>query len=140
MRHIGALMSHDKVRFILAGGSTTAFSYLLYALLLMFLDPKPAYALSYAIGILWSYSVNTLWVFRRTWTWRGLMSFPLVYLVQAGLSYLVFVLLLDRWSLSALAAPLVTIVLMLPLTYLLGRFVILRTSPPLSHPPGDFPP
>ena len=137
MRRIGALLSHDKVRFLLAGGSTTAFSYGLYALLLLSLHPKPAYALSYALGIVWSYSVNTVWVFRRKWTWRGLLSFPLVYVVQAGLSYLLFVLLLDRWSLPALAAPLVTIVLMLPLTYVLGRFVIHRTSPSASHSSGN---
>ncbi len=140
MRGFGALLGHDKIRFILAGGSTTAFSYALYALLLLCLQPKPAYGLSYALGIVWSYSVNTVWVFHRKWTWRGLLSYPMVYVVQAGLSYLIFVLLLDRWSLPALAAPLITIVLMLPLTYLLGRFVIQRTSPSVSHSPGDSPP
>lgn len=140
MRRLSKILSWEKSRYLVAGGSTTGFTYLLYALLLLRMDAKPAYALSYVLGIVWSYFVNTVWVFRRKWTWRGLMSFPLVYLVQAGLSYLLFVLLLDHWSLPALAAPLVTIVLMLPLTYLLGRFVIHRTSPPLSQPPGDSPP
>lgn len=141
MRRMVALASHDKVRFILAGASTTAVSYLLYVLLLLlYMDAKPAYALSYALGIVWSYSVNTVWVFHRTWTWRGLLSFPLVYVVQAGLSFLLFALLIDRWSLPELVAPLVIIVLMLPLTYVLGRAVIHRTSPPAHHSSGDTPP
>lgn len=140
MRRIAAILAHDKARFILAGGSTTLLSYALYALLLLGVHAKPAYALSYLMGIAWSYSINTIWVFRRKWTWRGLLSFPLVYAAQAGLSFLLFVLLLDHWSLPALAAPLVTIVLMLPLTYVLGRAVIHRTSPSPPHSSRDSPP
>ena len=124
MRSLDVMLSNDKLRFLLAGGSTTAFSYFLYVM-----------------GIAWSYSVNTVWVFRRRWTWRGLLAFPLVYVVQAGLSFVIFVLLIDRWSLPELLAPLATIVLMLPLTYLLGRAVIHRTSPPsTSHSSTETPP
>ena len=141
MRSLDVMLSNDKLRFLLAGGSTTAFSYFLYALFLLGMGAKTAYALSYVMGIAWSYSVNTVWVFRRRWTWRGLLAFPLVYVVQAGLSFVIFVLLIDRWSLPELLAPLATIVLMLPLTYLLGRAVIHRTSPPsTSHSSTETPP
>ncbi|MEO6384466.1 MAG: GtrA family protein [Thermomonas sp.] len=141
MRRLGVLSSNDKLRFVLAGGSTTVFSYLLYALFLWGMDAKIAYSLSYVLGIAWSYSANTIWVFRRRWTWRGLLSFPLVYLIQAGLSFIIFVLLIDLWSLPELLAPLVTIVLMLPLTYVLSRAVIDRTSPSsASRSSTDTPP
>ena len=130
MRRLVTLLESDKIRFLLAGGSTTAFSYLLYALLLLGMTAKPAYALSYVLGIFWSYWVSSVFVFRRKLTWKGFASFPMVYLVQAVLSFLLFTVLLDKLSLPALVAPLVTIVLMLPVTYLLGRAVIYRTSPP----------
>lgn len=127
------LLANDKVRFLLGGASTTAFSYAVYWGLLQVLAPKPAYALAYAAGIGWSYVVTSRWVFRRTATWRGLFAFPLVYLAQAAVSFAVFVLLVDVAGLHPLLAPLVTVVLALPLTYLLGRAVVLRTSPPSTH-------
>lgn len=130
-------MHSDKARFLVAGGSTTAISYLAYALFLWVMDPKAAYALSYVLSIGWSYWVTSTWVFRRPLTWKGLLSFPLVYVVQALLSFLLFVVLLDRLLLPPLAAPLVTIILMLPLTYVLGRAVIHRTSPATPDPPPD---
>lgn len=128
------LLAKDKVRFLLAGGTTTAFSYVVYWALLQLLTPKPAYALAYVAGIGWSYVATTLWVFRRRPTWRGLIAFPLVYLAQAALSFGVFVLLIDWAGLHPLLAPLLTVVLALPLTYVLGRAVVHRTSPPPPSP------
>jgi len=131
---VARLLAHDKVRFVLAGGSTTAFSYLLYWGLLQVLTPKPAYALAYVAGIGWSYIVTSAWVFRRAPTWRGLAAFPLVYAVQAAVSFGVFVLLIDLAGLPPLLAPLATVILAMPLTYLLGRAVVNRTSPPAPSP------
>ena len=128
------LLTSDKVRFLLAGASTMAFSYLVYWGLLQVLQPKPAYGLAYVAGIGWSYVVTTAWVFRRAPTWRGLASFPLVYLVQAAVSFGVFVLLIDIGGLHPLLAPLVTVIAALPLTYVLGRAVVNRTSPPSPSP------
>jgi putative flippase GtrA len=140
MRRLTAgLLANDKLRFLLGGASTTAFSYLLYAALLLAMPAKVAYAISWVAGIGWSYWVSSVWVFRRAMSWRGMLSFPLVYLAQAGLSFLLFVLLVDHWRMPALAAPLVIIVLMLPVTYLLGRAVIHRTSP-APKPQVDSPP
>lgn len=129
---VARLLANDKVRFLLAGGTTTAFSYLVYWALLQVLEPKPAYAIAYVLGIAWSYLATTRWVFRRAPTWRGFAAFPLVYLAQAALSFGVFVLLIDWAGLHPLLAPLVTVVLALPLTYLFGRAVVHRTSPPTS--------
>ena len=135
MKRLGArLLARDKVRFLLAGGSTTAFSYLVYWGLLQVMAPKPAYAVAYVAGIGWSYVVTSTWVFRRVPTWRGLAAFPLVYLVQAAVSFGVFVLLIDVAGLHPLLAPLATVVVAMPLTYVLGRAVVNRTSPPTSSP------
>ena len=140
MTWIRALASRDKFRFLVAGVSTTAFSYLLYVVfLLAAMAPKPAYALAYALGIAWSYSINSVWVFRQSWSWKGLLSFPLVYLVQAAVSFFIFVALLDKLHVPRLVAPLLTIVLLLPLTYVLSRALIRKTSA-RTTPPGDQPP
>lgn len=129
VRLVNRLLGSDKSRFVIAGASTTAVSYLVYLLLLLAFQAKLAYGLAYALGILWSYWINSTWVFRRKPTWTGLLSFPLVYVVQALASFGLFALLVDRLSMSKVLAPLLIVVLMLPVTFLLGRLVIDRTSP-----------
>jgi putative flippase GtrA len=136
LRHLPVIGS-DKLRFLIAGASTTAFSYLLYAAMLPWVAPKIAYAVSYVVGIVWSYTVNSVWVFGGRWTWKGLASYPLVYLVQALLSFFLFSFLLQHAQVHPLVAPLVTLVLMLPVTYLLGRAIVRRTSPGSADTPAD---
>lgn len=125
----------DKLRFLIAGASTTAFSYLLYLALLRWWPPTPAYVAAYIAGIIWAYSINSLWVFRGRWTWRGLATYPLVYVAQALLSVGMFWVLVDHWRLSAVWTPLLIVVLMLPMSYWLGRWVVYTTS--LRQRPRD---
>jgi len=125
-----AALADARVRYLIAGGSTTAFSYLLYVLLLLSWPALPAYALAYVAGIVWAYSVNSVWVFRGRWRWRGLAAYPLVYLLQALLSFALFALLVERWGLHPLWAPLVTVAAMLPIGYWAGRAVVHTTSRP----------
>lgn len=135
MRPVKRLLASDKIRFLLAGASTTAFSYALYLPALLVLDPKLAYGLSYAAGIVWAYTVNTLWVFRAPWQWRGLLRYPLVYAVQAGLSFLIFYILVERLGLWPVIAPLITVMLTIPATYVLSRALI-RPRAPAGRPPA----
>lgn len=130
MRALAPILGSEKFRFLVAGATTTAFSYLLYLLLLLWIAPTPAYAISYVAGIVWAYSINSTWVFKGRWTWSGLAAYPLVYLVQAVVSFALFSLLLRQFRLPAAVAPLVTIVLMLPINYALGRKIVRRTSHP----------
>lgn len=125
-----AAIADARIRYLIAGGSTTAFSYLLYVVLLLAWTPLPAYALAYVAGIVWAYTVNSLWVFRGRWTWRGLAAYPLVYLLQALLSFALFAWLVERLGLHPLWAPLVTVVVMLPLGYWAGRAIVYTTSRP----------
>ncbi|MBN8212751.1 MAG: GtrA family protein [Xanthomonadales bacterium] len=120
----------EKFRFIVAGASTTAFSYVLYLLLLLWMRPMPAYVVAYAAGIVWAYSVNSVWVFRGRWTWMGLLSYPLVYAVQAVLSVSIFALLIGKLHLPPVVAPLAAIVILLPINYVLGKRIVYHTSRP----------
>lgn len=116
----------EKLRFLVAGGSTTAASYALYlGLLALDVPPMPAYVVSYVAGIVWSYAVNVLWVFRSRPHWRSFIRYPLVYVLQALASFALFPLLLQlgvaRW-----AAPLLVTIVMLPATFLLSRAIVRR--------------
>ena len=124
------LAGSDKARFVAAGASTTVFSYLLFVALLQLMPPKPAYLLAYLAGIVWSYWVNSVWVFRRAMSWSGLLAFPLVYLAQWVVAFGLFSVAIDHLALPSLLAPILVAVLMLPLSYVLGRAIIRRTGSP----------
>jgi putative flippase GtrA len=120
--------SGEKLRFLIAGATTTAFSYLLYLLLLLWLAPMPAYVAAYVAGIVWAYSVNSLWVFGGRWTWAGLAAYPLVYAVQAVVSFSIFAVLIAKLHLPPAVAPLIAIAILLPINYVLGKRIIYHTS------------
>lgn len=118
------LPAGEKLRFLAAGGSTTAASYALYlGMLALDVRAMPAYVASYLAGIVWSYAVNVLWVFRSRPQWRSFIRYPLVYVLQAAASFTLFPLLLQlgvaRW-----AAPLLVTIVMLPATFLISRAII----------------
>ncbi len=86
-------------------------------MLLRFVPYRTSYTLAYIIGVVLSYFLNRVFVFRSN---RGLSTvalFPVVYLVQylAGLS------VVSLWTgilgLNALYAPIPAILLTIPLTF-----------------------
>ena len=119
----------EKLRFLVAGATTTLASYLLYWSLLLALDPRLAYALSYAAGIVLSYTLSSRWVFGRAWTHRGLVAFALGYGAQAVVSYGLFLALLAWTPLPAWLVPVVVTIVLLPLTFLMNRALVHSTSP-----------
>ena len=124
----------EKLRFLVAGSTTTLACYLLYWALLLALDPRVAYAIAYVSGITLSYTLSSRWVFGREWTHKGLVAFALGYGVQALLSYLLFLALLAWTPLPAWLAPVVVTIVLLPLTFLMNRELVNRTSPPPELP------
>lgn len=117
----------EKLRFVVAGGSTTAFSYALYAGLLYFgVAAGTAYAAAYVAGIGWSYAINSRWVFRTPMSLGGFLKFPLVYVLQAIASFALFHLLHGVLRIDSLLVPLLVMAITIPITYLATRFVLTR--------------
>ena len=111
-------------RFIFWGGVNTLFGYLVYAFLLLFLQYLVAYTITYALGIFISYYLNSRFVFRREVELRKAMQYPLVYLVQYLLGTAALYLLVQVLGVNKLLAPLLVILLTIPVTYLMGRRII----------------
>jgi putative flippase GtrA len=116
--------SAEVARFVAAGAATTAASYLVYLAMLL-VSPYPvAYSVSFAAGIVMSYSLNALVVFHRPWSWRGLLAFPLVYLLQYAAGLVLLAVLVGGLAVDARVAPLISTVLLLPATFLLSRRIV----------------
>lgn len=112
--------------FVIGGGFNTGVTYVIYVVLHQVLRYQVAYLLAYAAGIVFSYVFNSLVVFRRPMSWRGMLAFPAVYVVQYLVSAAVLALIVEWLGVPAWWAPLMVSVLMLPLTYVLTRFVLTR--------------
>lgn len=114
------------LQFIGGGALNTGFTYGLYFLLQMFLNYQVAYGIAYAAGILFSYWFNSVVVFRTELNTGTLVRYPLVYLVQYAAGALLLGTLVEVVGISSRFAPLLVTVLMIPATFVMSRWIILR--------------
>lgn len=112
------------IRFLIAGGLNTGLTFVLYWALLLIMSYRPAYAISFAAGIIFSYFVNTRFVFKTTHNLRKLVLFPLVYLFTYCVGAFVLQISIARFNVDPRAAPFISICATLPLTYLLTKLVL----------------
>lgn len=115
--------SSSFLRFLISGGFNTAATYAVYLALLGTLGYKVAYTIAYVFGIVLAFAINRLFVFRSHRGWRSVVLFPLVYLAQYMVSLTVIWLWVEQLHLSSKLAPLIAIVITIPLTFVLSRFV-----------------
>ena len=118
------LVHTEVFRFLVVGAINTLVGYLLYLAALTVLPYTVAYTAAYALAILSSYALNTYFVFRARWDWRRLLAFPLVYLIQYAASLAFLSLLVERLSVSEKIAPLLVVVVIVPITFFASRYVL----------------
>jgi putative flippase GtrA len=114
----------QEFRFLVAGAINTSLGYALFLLLNLGLDYRIAYSLSFAFGIVLSFVLNSLYVFRQPLRWRRLAAYPVVYLLQyfVGMACVwFFVGVLDQ---PESLAPIPAIAITLPATYFLSRYIL----------------
>ena len=119
-----AALERSAVRFLIAGGLNSLATYLFYLALLLAVPYAWAYSLSYSAGIVLSFVLNSLFVFRVPLRWRKLLPYPSVYLAQylLGLGVIYAGVELLRWDerLMPLAALAVTV----PVSFVLTRWIL----------------
>lgn len=117
------------IRFLGGGVVNTGLTYLLYLGLMQLLPYQVAYLIAYVTGIVLAYWINARFVFRTPLSWRGLLAYPMVYAVQYVLAALLLELLVRVVQVPPALGPLVVTVVLLPLTYLMNKYVLKRTRP-----------
>ncbi|MCC7516179.1 MAG: GtrA family protein [Pseudomonadales bacterium] len=140
------LLQHEFLRFLITGSVNTGASWVVYLALLYWLNAIPAatapwsghvmlsadklaYTAAYIFGVMFTYYLNSRWVFRVPMSWRAFLQYPSVYVVQYGVGLVLMHVLVDRIHFPVQLAPLAVIVLTMPVTFLLSRFVLRRASP-----------
>ncbi len=122
------ILSNPKVprwlRFLLGGGINTLFTYSLYLSLNFILPYQVSYLLAYSLGILFSYWFNARIVFHTPLSWARLSTYPSIYLIQYAFSAVSIEVLVKLFDIHKNLAPLITLVLFIPVTYFLNKFIL----------------
>ncbi|MGZ9710574.1 GtrA family protein [Glaciimonas sp. GNP009] len=121
-------MQFSFARFLVSGGFNTALTFALYLLLLNVTSYRVSYTIAYLSGIFLSFALNRFFVFNSHRGVRSVALFPLVYVFQYLASMLILWIWIDQLGLSRKIAPLMAIILSLPITYLLSRLIFLKKS------------
>jgi putative flippase GtrA len=130
---VRAPLSREVLRFLAGGVVNTVLSFALYYALQLVMPYQAAYALAFVFGVALSYAINVFFVFRTGHTAGKALAFPLVYLAQYVAGALLLAALVEWLGMPQEIAPLVVVVLTLPLTFALSRFV-LRSRPGQTPP------
>lgn len=120
------LMQSSFARFLISGGLNTALTYALYLLLLLVIPYQWAYTTVYLLGIALAFALNRTYVFKSHRGWFSLAMFPLIYALQYLLNIGILWGLVAVLGVSHVLAPLLVILVTVPVTYLLSRSVFLQ--------------
>jgi len=120
--------SRELAAFVFFGAVRTVLSYGIYLLLVLFLAYPTAYTVSYVADIFISYYLNARFVFREKLRLSKALQFPIVYLAQYLIGLGSLYLLIEVAHLSKFFAPIVVVIITVPCTYLLSRYVIKGVS------------
>ena len=114
----------EFVVFVFFGTVNTLLTYGIYLLLVLFIAYPVAYSVSYVSGVFISYYLNARFVFKEKLRLSKALQFPIVYLAQylIGLGSLYF--LVEVTHVSKFFAPILIVIITVPCTYLLSRYVI----------------
>jgi putative flippase GtrA len=118
------------LRFILAGGLNTAVTFVLYVTLLAFLPHPVAYSVTFMVGVVLSYLLNRSFVFKSVGGVTTMLLFPMVYVVQYLVGLLVVLVWVDILGLPAELASIAAVIVTLPITYGLLRWVFVTRHEP----------
>ena len=115
---------HEFAAFVFFGAVRTLLGYGIYLLLVLFIAYPVAYSVSYVSGVFISYYLNARFVFKEKLRLSKALQFPIVYLAQylIGLGSLYF--LVEVTHVSKFFAPILIVIITVPCTYPLSRYVI----------------
>lgn len=122
------LLSKETIRYVLAGFFNTALTYLIYLFFLMFMTYSLSYTLAYILGILTSYLINTVFVFRVNLSWRKLLQYPFIYLVQFFINSFVLSTVVTLFGVDEKIGPIFVLFVSVPISYLLTKLLLNRKT------------
>ena len=110
-------------RFLIVGTANTLLGYVIYFLANLVLSYQFAFTLAYIGGLLLSYYLNSGWVFHSKMTWRSMLVFPLVYVVQYATTLGLLHVFVELLKIGENISYFVAVALTIPVSFLLSKKV-----------------
>jgi len=117
-------INREFYRFVFWGGVNTLAGYLFYLFLLFFLPYLISYSIAFVFSIFVSYVLNSKYVFNQELGLRKAIKYPVVYVNQYVLGAVSLYLLVHFLAISKFVAPLLVVVITIPVTFLLSRRIL----------------
>lgn len=114
----------EFVHFTLVRAGCAVFSYAVYLVMLVWLDYEVAYVGSYVAGIGLAYLASARLVFGEPLRRKAALIFPVVYLVQFFLGFLLIRLAVEVLAVPEWLALGVSVAVTLPLTFVMSRWAV----------------
>ena len=114
--------------FILVGAVNTGGTYAIYVIADQFVRFEIAYTISFACGVLFSLVATSGFVFRVRLRWRSMIAYPTFYVLSYLVGLRLVVVLVMHWHINEAIAPLLVLFVMIPLNYLVARFIFLQMN------------
>jgi putative flippase GtrA len=112
------------LRFLVGGMINTTFSYAIFLFLTNFFIYHLAYLIAFSLGIFFAYFVNAIYVFKIPPSWKGILSYPILYILQYLFSALLLGVLVEIFSVNFRIAPIIVILSQIPLSYVMNLFIM----------------
>lgn len=110
--------------FIVIGFINTGATYVLFLLANLVTPYQAAFTISFAAGVVFSAYANGIWVFQRHPRKRDVVAYAVFYILNYVVRLYLLVLLVERFTMPEYAAPLVVVVVMIPVSYLGANLIL----------------
>lgn len=117
-------LNKEFSNFVVVGITNTAVTYIIYLVFLSFFEYNIAYGISYLSGIVISFILNGKYVFKTQLTIIKALKYPVVYIVQYLINLVVLNLLIKYIYINEVIAPLIVIIISIPITFTLSKIIL----------------
>lgn len=118
------LITWEFVRFCAVGVTNTLHHYVWYIFLSWWISYEMANVFAFFAAMIGSYYLNNYLTFRTRPSLKRFIRFPLAYFPQMVAAYAVPYICIRYFAINAYAIPLISTLVLLPVTFLLMRFLL----------------
>ena len=119
-------LKRTGIRFLITGIVNTGVTYVIYLLMLLVIDYRMAYFVSFASGIAIALVLNSTFVFKTALTFRKAAGFVAAYGIQLVAGIVILQWLVEHTPVSPAIAPLCVMIFTVPLSFLMSRSALRR--------------